>query len=113
MPLAQQDMGSGAIGSGATTLRRDAEFILLRLAGGGDAQAQTHASLVVATASSHPAPRIIERLKHEYALRDHLEPGWAAKPLALANDHGRGRLVLADPGGELLSDLVGRRWDLG
>src|SRR5262245_35130990 len=104
MPPALQDTGPGAM-----TLRRDAEFVLRRPAGERD----TDAVLVIATASDHPAPRSIERLRHEYSLRDCLDSAWAAKPLRLSNDHGRGRLVLLDPGGALLSGLVGHRWDIG
>ena len=104
MPLALQDVERRA-----TPLRRDAEYVVLRRAPEPDSDAV----LLVTTASEHPPPLSIERLKHEYALRDWLDPAWAAKPLALVQDHGRGQLVLLDPGGQLLSGLVGRGWDLG
>ena len=90
-------------------LRRDAEYVVLR----SRAERGANTVLVVATASQQPQPRSIERLKHEHALRDNLHPAWAAQPLTLAEQDGRSLLVLADPGGALLSSLLGKPWDIG
>src|SRR5262249_41139947 len=87
----------------------DGEYVLFRRPRESDAEA----ALVIATASERPAPRSIERLKHEYLLRDHLDSTWSAKPLDLAHERGRSILILADPGGEPLSGLVSKRWDIG
>ena len=59
-------------------------------------------------AGDHPAPASLRRLEHEYALRAALDPTWAVRPLALVQDQGRPVLVLADPGGEPLTRLLGR-----
>jgi serine/threonine protein kinase len=64
--------------------------------------------LVVAPVGDHPAPASLRRLEHEYALRAELDPAWAVRPLALVQDQGRSVLVLADPGGEPLTRLLGR-----
>src|SRR6266436_8496346 len=64
--------------------------------------------LVVAPVGDHPAPASLRRLEHEYALRAALEPAWAVRPLALVQHQGRPVLVLADPGGEPLTRLLGR-----
>jgi len=93
----------------ARALQRDGEYVLFRT----NAEGHANTVLVVATASEQPQPRSIERLKHEYALRDSLDPGWAAKPLKLAEQHGRNFLVLADQGGELLSGMLDKPWDTG
>jgi len=103
MPLARDLWPS------AKALRRDGEYVLFRRTAERDADNM----LVVATASEQPAPRSVERLKHEYALRDSLDSDWAAKPLTLTHEHGRSLLALADPGGELLSGLLDRRWETG
>src|SRR5262249_35821603 len=58
-------------------------------------------------AGAPPAAAILDRLAHEYALRDDLEAGWAARPLFLLREHGRSLLVLEDPGGVPLTQLVG------
>src|SRR6266702_1663363 len=64
--------------------------------------------LVVAPVGDHPAPASLRWLEHEYALRTELDPAWAVQPLALAQHQGRSVLVLADPGGEPLTRLLGR-----
>jgi PAS domain S-box-containing protein len=50
---------------------------------------------------------LLERFKHEYALRSELDSDWAARPLALAEYDNQTALVLADPGGEPLDCLIG------
>src|SRR6201994_2495088 len=49
-----------------------------------------------------------ERLEHEYALKDELDVGWAARPVALTHHNGRMTLVLEDPGGTPVDRLLGR-----
>src|SRR5262245_3321737 len=65
------------------------------------------ALLVVAPVGDHPTPASLQRLEHEYALRAALDPAWAVRPLALVPHQGRPVLVLADPGGEPLTRLLG------
>src|SRR5262245_57972970 len=67
--------------------------------------------LVMAPVLAQPAPESLQRLAHAYALREALEPTWAACPLALVHYQGRPTLVLADPGGEVLARLVGQPWE--
>ncbi|BDG05594.1 sigma 54-interacting transcriptional regulator [Anaeromyxobacter oryzae] len=50
------------------------------------------------------------RLEHEWALRESLDPAWAARPLELVRRDGQQTLLLEDPGGELLARQVGRPW---
>jgi hypothetical protein len=42
--------------------------------------------LVVAPAAEHPSPTILERLAHEYGLKEELEGSWAVRPLELVLD---------------------------
>ena len=88
-------------------LRSDGECLVFRAL----AEKGSGTVLVVALASDQPEPGTVERLKHEYALRHELDPAWAVRPRALADDHGRTALVLDDPGAELLSRLLGRPWE--
>ena len=37
--------------------------------------------LAVVPASEHPSPRCLDRLAHEYGLKDVLDGAWAARPL--------------------------------
>ena len=64
-------------------------------------------------ATENLTPTAVERLSHEYELKDELDGGWAVLPLALQRDHGRSVLVLEDPGGELLDGLLGQPIPLG
>ena len=90
------------------TLREDEEFVLERGQGDGGLSA----ILVVASLSEHPVQGILERLEHEYALRDELNSDWAARPLTLAHRKGRTMLILEDPGGEPLDRLLGQPMEL-
>jgi len=71
------------------------------------------AVLFVTTAADHPSRSSLDRLTHEYELKDELERAWAARPLALMRDAGRTVLVLDDPGGEPLERLLGEPIEIG
>ncbi len=63
--------------------------------------------LVVAPAAERPSPGCLERLAHEYALKDELDASWSARPLELRREGGQTLLVLEDAGGEPLERLLG------
>src|SRR5712672_1524446 len=63
--------------------------------------------LVVLPAAEHPSPSSLDRLAHEYGLKDELDGAWAIQPLELVRDGGRTMLVLEDPGVEPLDRLLG------
>jgi len=69
--------------------------------------------LVVLPAAERALPATLERLAHEYALRDELDAAWAARPLALVREGGRTALLLEDPGGEPLEGLIGAPMEAG
>ncbi len=68
--------------------------------------------ILAAPAGEYPSPGLLQRLEHEHALREELEAGWAARPMALVTRNGRPTLVLKDPGGEPLDRLLGRPMDV-
>ncbi len=80
-----------------------------RLPGEGDG----HAVLLARPAAEHPWPATLDRLAHEFALRDELDGAWALRPLELLRDGGRTVLMLDDPGGEPLSTMLGTPMDPG
>ncbi len=90
------------------TVREDGELALSQ----GRREKEPSGILVVSPVSEHPALGSLERLKHEYALRDELDRDWAAQPLALVHHEGRLTLVLENPGGEPLHRLVGQPLEL-
>jgi PAS domain S-box-containing protein len=54
----------------------------------------------------------LNRLIHEYELKDDLNEAWSARPLELVRERGAIMLVLKDPGGEPLDRLIGERVDI-
>src|SRR6266404_7154413 len=106
---AQLDLFSrlGAEGDdGLQVLWEDGERVLCRGWRVG-ADGNRTAVLAVLPAVEHPPPASLDRLAHEYGLKDELDGAWAVRPLALVHEHGRTMLVLEDPGGELLEGLLG------
>ncbi|UIN57565.1 trifunctional serine/threonine-protein kinase/ATP-binding protein/sensor histidine kinase [Pseudomonas kribbensis] len=82
----------------------DAERILLRgrrASGGHEVDV-----LIASLATEQPSGASVERLAHEFSLKDQLESDWAARPLELLHDEGRLQLVLEDPGGVPLARLL-------
>jgi AAA ATPase domain/Protein kinase domain len=64
--------------------------------------------LVVEPVAKRPSRSSLDRLIHEFGLKDELDRAWAARPLELVRDGDRAILVLEDPGGETLDRLAGR-----
>ena len=71
------------------------------------------AVLVVAPAARQPTPGNLNRLIHEYGLRDELDEAWAVRPLALVRERGHTMLVLNDPGASRSSASSVRLWRWG
>ena len=69
--------------------------------------------LIVTLTAEHPTPASLDRLAHEYALKDELDGAWAVRPLALVREHGQTGLMLEDPGGEPLERLLGTPMEIG
>ncbi|UFW51988.1 MULTISPECIES: trifunctional serine/threonine-protein kinase/ATP-binding protein/sensor histidine kinase [Bradyrhizobium] len=72
-----------------------------------DADGNVSSVLIVRAASEHPPAAVLDRLAHEYALRDELDRTWAVRPLDLIRDGGRTLLILEDPGSEPLERQLG------
>ncbi|MBN3766223.1 AAA family ATPase [Burkholderia sp. Ac-20365] len=63
-------------------------------------------------AAEHPRPASLDRLAHEFGLKDELDGTWAVRPLDLVRENGQTLLVLEDPGGEPLARLLGAPMDI-
>jgi PAS domain S-box-containing protein len=98
--------------SSFTVLGEDGERVLCR--GSHDnSDSGRSAVLAVLSALEFPTPGFIDRLAHEYELKDELD-GWSTvRPLALAREHGRTMLLLEDPGGEPLDQLLAGPMEIG
>ena len=93
-------------------LWEDGERVLCR-GWRADGDGGRSAALAVLLAAERPPPAALDRLAHEYELRDALDAAWAARPLALSSEGGRTALLLEDPGGEPLERLIGAPMETG
>ena len=84
-------------------LRNGDEFILYR----GQRGESGSRVLVLAPTVEYPRPEGLKRLEHEYSFRKDLDLAWAARPIEFARHWDRTVLVLEDPGGRPLDQLLG------
>jgi PAS domain S-box-containing protein len=89
-------------------LQKGEEFILYR----GWSKDDGSPVLVVSPVAEYPTPKILKWLEHAYSLREEIDPTWAARPIAIARHWDRPVLVLEDPGGTPLDQLLGQPLDL-
>src|SRR5258705_1893774 len=94
---------------GLVVLTQSGERILCR---GWRADGDGGAALAVFPAAEHPAPACLERLAHEYGVREELDRAWAVRPLELVREPSQAVLVLEDPGGEPLDRLLGKPMEI-
>jgi PAS domain S-box-containing protein len=78
-----------------------------------DDNGKRRAVLIVLPAADHPSRTSLDRLTHEYELKDELDTAWAVRPLELVRDADRTMLVLEDAGGEPLDRLLGLPMEVG
>ena len=97
--------GSGPMGNSPSLqiLWADGERVFCRGRRPGDGESV----LIARPAVDHPPPASLDRLAHEFGLKDELDVAWAVRPLKLLRESGRTLLVLQDPGGEPLERLLG------
>ena len=86
---------------------RGGEFTLYRGSGDG-----LDPILLVAPIGEYSARESLKRLEHEHDLKAELDADWAVRPVALSRHDGRMALVLEDPGGEPLDQLLGQPMDV-
>jgi PAS domain S-box-containing protein len=86
-------------------LWEDGERVFCR----GESRTNGHRAAVLAVlpAAEHPTPATLDRLAHEYELKDELDGAWAVRPLELVRERGRTMLMLEDTGSEPLHRLLG------
>ncbi|EME69377.1 ATPase, partial [Paramagnetospirillum caucaseum] len=57
-------------------------------------------------AGDEPSARMLSRFRHEFALKDRLDPDWAVRPITLVERSGSAEMLLEDPGGVILDSLL-------
>src|SRR5215471_2047340 len=78
-----------------------------------DDNGQWREVLIVLPAAEHLSRSSLDRLTHEYKLKEHLDAAWAVRPLDLVHDAGRPMLVLENVNGEPLGKLLGSPMEMG
>jgi PAS domain S-box-containing protein len=103
----------GALGNSSfQTLWEDGDRTFFRVLRKNVEGEQT-AVLAVRPTAEHPTPASLNRLAHEYDLREDLDSTWAVRPLELVREGGRTLLLLEDLGGEPLDALLGAPLEVG
>jgi PAS domain S-box-containing protein len=90
-------------------LREDGEFILYRAHSN---QLEPHSILLLAPSSARPTAATLGKIDHEYLLRSDLESAWALRPIESSLLNGKRVLLLEDPGGIPLSQLINGPMDI-
>jgi predicted ATPase/signal transduction histidine kinase len=85
---------------------RDGDLTLQRGSGSGVAP-------VLLLTAENTSLACLKRLEHEYALRADLDAAWAAHPIELSRHRNRLALLLQDPGGMVLDQLLDRPLTIG
>ena len=86
------------------SVRKDEELVLYR--GKPSNQPGSPSVLLLTPVSTRPALATLKKIEHEYSLRDELSSAWAVRLLALSEQRGQTTLVLEDPGGEPLDQIL-------
>ena len=78
-----------------------------------DSDGRRYARIAILAAMDPPTAGSVDRLVHEFGLRNHLDSAWALRPLELVREPARTMLILESAGGELLDGLVGSPLEVG
>jgi serine/threonine protein kinase len=84
-------------------LRKGQRSILYR----GRSKDNSSQILVLSPVAKHPSAESLKLMAHEYSLREKLDARWTARPRAISRHLDRTVLVLEDPGGLPLIQLLG------
>src|SRR5258708_24736608 len=94
-------------------IHSDGDFVLSRGRERTSATSHRRSILVKTARSEQPRPGTVRTMEHEFSLRADLDSTWAIRPLELMQYKGRTILVLEDPGGEPLDQMLGTPMELG
>ena len=104
--------GAGWESDSSEVLWRDGGRAFCRLFrdnAGGD----RYAFIPILSEAEHPTLESVNRLTHEFELREHLASTWALRPLEFVRDRGQAMLVVDYTGGEPLDRLIREPMEIG
>ena len=105
-------LGAGWEHESLDVLRRDAGRTFCRLRR-GDADGGRYAFIPTVSGAEHPIRESVNRLAHEFELREHLDGTFALRPLELVRDRGQTMLIVEYTGGQPLDRLVREPMEIG
>jgi len=85
------------------TLWHDKDLVLWR----GLRESDRSSVLLESAVRADAEPRVLEKIERGFSLRGDLDPAWALEPVRQDRVHGRPFLVFEDPGGDILSRILG------
>ena len=109
--FAEPQYGSRGENRALDVLWEDAERVFCRLRR-DDAEGHRYAFMPVLPDGGHPTLESINRLAHEYKLRDYLDGAWAVQPVEFVREPGQTMLVVDYAGGEPLDRLIGQPMEM-
>ena len=104
--------GAGGEHDSLNVLWGDTERVFCKLSRDG-AEGDRHAFTPVLTGAEHPTLESINRLTHEYELKDYLDGAWALRPVELVRERGRTMLIVEYTAGEPLDRLIRQPMETG
>ncbi|WP_460141940.1 trifunctional serine/threonine-protein kinase/ATP-binding protein/sensor histidine kinase [Pseudomonas sp. S2_E01] len=90
-------------------LWNDGERTFCRASGSGGQNGRP--LLIARPTAEQPPPACLGRFAHEFALKDELDSTWALRPLEMVRENGQVYLLLEDPGGTPLLQLLNAPMD--
>ena len=109
---ASASFGAGWDSDFLEVLWQDAERVFCRPRR-DDGEGERYAFVPVLSGAEHPTLESIDRLVHEYQLKDVLDRAWALRPVELLRQHERTMLVVDYTGGEPLDRLISQPMEIG
>ena len=85
---ASVSLGTGSEGDLLEVLWEDADRVFCRLSR-NDAEGHRHAFIPIHSGAEHPTLESLNRLAHEYELREYLDRTWALRPVELVRERGQ------------------------
>jgi PAS domain S-box-containing protein len=105
-------LGTSREGDLLEVLWEDAERVFCRLSR-NDVEGHRHAFIAGVGGAEHPMLESINRLAHEYELKDYLDSAWALRPLEFVRERERAMLVVEYTAGVPLDRLTSKPMEIG
>src|SRR3954453_1952927 len=99
----KQDSSSGTVEEDPSieVLWKDNDLVFCRISS-DEPNGERYGFMAAPSTGEHPSAESVNRLRHEYGLKDCLDSTWALRPLELVRERGRVILIVDYLGGDRL-----------